>query len=89
MSHLFLFPETRKLEDDAMVLNEMNELKDKLKEAMFLFNLTCNKPYFVEISSGFYSFKCEEDMDLAKIIANSDEVLYEDKQKRRESIKKG
>ena len=67
----------------------IHELKDKLKEAMFLFNLTCNKPYFVEISSGFYSFKCEEDMDLAKIIANSDEVLYEDKQKRRESIKKG
>ncbi len=64
-------------------------LKDNLKEAMFLFNLTCDKPYFVEISSGFHSFVCEPDIDLAKLIANSDEVLYEDKQQRRESIKKG
>ncbi len=64
-------------------------LKDNLKEAMFLFNLTCDKPYFVEISSGFTSFVCEPDIDLAKLIANSDEVLYEDKQQRRESIKKG
>ena len=64
-------------------------LKDELKEAMFLFNLTCNKPYFVEMSSGFYSFVCAEDMDIAKIIASSDEVLYEAKKERRESIKKG
>ena len=64
-------------------------LKDELKEAMFLFNLTCNKPYFVEMSSGFYSFVCEKDMDIAAIIASSDEVLYEAKKERRESIKKG
>ena len=64
-------------------------LKNELKEAMFLFNLTCNKPYFVEMSSGFYSFVCEEDMDIAAIIASSDEVLYEAKKSRRESIKKG
>ncbi|MCR4610822.1 MAG: GGDEF domain-containing protein [Lachnospiraceae bacterium] len=74
---------------DVEAKDHMKNIKDKLKEAMFLFNLTCNKPYFVELSSGFHSFVCEADMDLAKIIASSDEVLYEDKQKRRESIKKG
>lgn len=66
----------------------ISKLKKKLKEAMFVFNLTCNKPYFVEISSGFYPFVCERNMDLTKIIASSDEVLYDDKQKRRKSIKK-
>ena len=73
---------------DVNASEYIKTLKDNLKEAMFLFNLTCNKPYFVEISSGFTSFICEEDMDLAKLIANSDEVLYEDKSNRRASIKK-
>ena len=75
--------------NDMAAKERIEKLRDKLKEATFLFNLTCEKPYFVEISVGFYSFVCEEDMDLAKIIASSDEVLYEDKQKRRKSIKKG
>lgn len=75
--------------NDITADEQIELLKNKLKEAMFLFNLTCDKPYFIELSAGFHSFVCEEDMDLAKIIASSDEVLYEDKQKRRESIKKG
>lgn len=75
--------------NDMTAKEQMDVLKNKLKEAMFLFNLTCEKPYFIELSAGFHSFVCEEGMDLAKIIASSDEVLYEDKQKRRASIKKG
>ncbi len=75
--------------NDMTADERIDKLRDKLKEATFLFNLTCEKPYFVELSAGFHSFVCEADMDLAKIIASSDEVLYEDKQKRRKSIKKG
>ena len=75
--------------NDMTAEEKIAKLRDKLKEASFLFNLTCEKPYFVELSAGFHSFVCEVDMDLAKIIASSDEVLYEDKQKRRKSIKKG
>ena len=75
--------------NDMTAEEKISKLRDKLKEAMFLFNLTCEKPYFVEMSAGFHSFICEDDMDLTKIIAISDEVLYEDKQKRRKSIKKG
>lgn len=75
--------------NDMTAKEQIDILKNKLKEAMFLFNLTCEKPYFIELSAGFHSFVCEEGMDLAEIIASSDEVLYEDKQKRRASIKKG
>ena len=75
--------------NDMTAEEKIAKLRDKLKEATFLFNLTCEKPFFVELSAGFHSFVCEADMDLAKIIASSDEVLYEDKQKRRKSIKKG
>ncbi len=66
----------------------IEKLKAKLKDVMFAFNLTCEKPYFVEMSVGFYSFKCEENINFLDIIACSDEVLYEDKQSRRASIKK-
>lgn len=75
--------------NDMTAEEKIAKLRDKLKEASFLFNLTCEKPYFVELSAGFHSFVCEADMDLTRIIASSDEVLYEDKQKRRKSIKKG
>ncbi len=75
--------------NDMTADEKVAKLRDKLKEATFLFNLTCEKPYFVELSAGFHSFVCQDDMDLTKIIASSDEVLYEDKQKRRKSIKKG
>ena len=75
--------------NDMTADEKIAKLRDKLKEATFLFNLTCEKPYFVELSAGFHSFVCQDDMDLTKIIASSDEVLYEDKQKRRKSIKKG
>ncbi len=52
------------------------------------FNRTSDKPYYVEFSFGIYEFLCCPQIDLNKIIQESDALLYQAKANRRASIKK-
>lgn len=52
------------------------------------FNKTCEQPFYVELSAGFCEFICEKNVDIPEMLKHSDEVLYEDKKKRRTTIKK-
>ncbi|MBQ7506542.1 MAG: GGDEF domain-containing protein [Lachnospiraceae bacterium] len=57
-------------------------LHDKCRE----FNMTTDKPYYVEVSGGGVIFTAEEGRDLQNVLNRADELLYEDKKKRRESV---
>ncbi len=59
-----------------------------LKRAGDEFNEVSDKPYYVEFSYGIYEFNCNPQIDLHKIIQQSDILLYQAKANRRKSIKK-
>lgn len=46
------------------------------------FNKTHDKPYIVRMSVGVYPFVCGEDVELSKILAQADNVLYDEKKKK-------
>ena len=52
------------------------------------FNMSSDKPFYVEMSAGIYSFTCEKNTDISEILKHSDEVLYEKKKNRRVTIRK-
>ena len=52
------------------------------------FNAKSDKPYYVEMSVGAYEFVCDGSIELSELFKKSDEVLYEEKQNRRTSVKK-
>ncbi|MBQ0028028.1 MAG: GGDEF domain-containing protein [Lachnospiraceae bacterium] len=46
------------------------------------------KPYYIESSIGYTDFICEEDVVLDDIISKADTYMYEDKKKRRASVRR-
>lgn len=52
------------------------------------FNDESDKPFYVEMSVGAYEFVLDGSMELSELFKKSDAVLYEEKQKRRISVKK-
>ncbi|MCR5283661.1 MAG: GGDEF domain-containing protein [Lachnospiraceae bacterium] len=62
----------------------MERLKEKIRE----FNEHCDKPYYVEFSTGCHLFTCSENYSVAELAGESDAALYEAKKKRRVSIVK-
>ena len=52
------------------------------------FNKSCEEPFYVEMSAGLYGFICEKNTDIPEILKHSDDVLYEQKKKRRATIRK-
>ena len=52
------------------------------------FNMESDKPFYVEMSVGAYEFVCDGNMELGELLRRSDEVLYEQKQSRRITVKK-
>ena len=59
-----------------------------LKERCRSFNETCDKPYYVEFSTGCVTFVCSENYSVADLTSQADKCLYEAKKARRQSIKK-
>lgn len=53
-----------------------------------MYNQSAGKPYYVDISLGATEFTCGEDMDIKAILREADKLLYQEKQKRRQSVKK-
>ena len=52
------------------------------------FNANSDKSFYVEMSVGAYEFVCDGTIELTELFKKSDEVLYEQKQSRRASVKK-
>ena len=61
---------------------------EKLREAGVLFNRTSEKAYYVELSLGYTTLICDESLVLSEILKEADKKLYEEKKKRRSSVKK-
>ncbi len=60
----------------------------KVKSALEKINKTSGKSYFIECSMGSAGFICSENVDIEEIIKTADTVMYEDKTRRRKSIRK-
>ena len=71
-------------EDD----NGCEVLTKRLEKHMCDFNKACDKPFYVEMSAGIVEFICEKNTDIPELLKHSDEVLYEEKKKRRATIRK-
>jgi len=66
--------------------SEIQQILALLKEECRKFNETCDKPYYVEFSTGFSTFVCREVFSIAELTSQADENLYEAKKARRENI---
>lgn len=51
------------------------------------FNLTHNKPYIIHMSVGVYLFKCGHDVELEKILAHADNLLYNEKNNKKSILR--
>ena len=60
----------------------------RVKEFAAEFNKNCEQPFYLEMSVGIHEFVCNPKTDMAELFKHSDAVLYEQKCKRRASIKK-
>ena len=74
-----------------MICNDKSDTEkvlQLLKENCAKFNADCDKPYYVEFSTGCITFECSEDYSLAELTDQADECLYEAKKNRRTNIRK-
>jgi len=68
--------------DDSVGLKIINRLKDFTSR----FNAASDKPYYIEMSTGYTSFVFDKSLDINEVLKQADSVLYEAKQKRRSTI---
>jgi len=68
--------------------DNMNHILNRINKTMELFNDTCDKPYYVNMSVGIYPFVCDDDIVLGDILEKADEILYQQKKTKRKSILK-
>jgi len=64
------------------------EIVQSIKQYAQKFNAECNEAFYVEMSVGAYEFLCGDSLDIGAVQSKADEVLYEEKLRRRTSIKK-
>jgi len=60
----------------------------RIKNAQNVLNRDSKKEFYIELSVGYTIFRCDASVDFNDILSRSDEVLYEKKQTRRESVRK-
>lgn len=65
-----------------------NQILNRISEASERFNRSCDKPYYVNMSTGIYPFICGSDIVLSDILEKADEVLYQQKHNKRKSVLK-
>lgn len=76
----------------AMVENATGEevesiVRERIAASTDSFNATHDKPYIVHMSIGVYTFKCGAEVELSKILAKADDVLYEEKKKKKSILR--
>ncbi len=54
-------------------------IKKRIKDSLARFNEQCDKPYYVNMSVGYYEFTISEETDVEEILRLADENLYEEK----------
>ena len=59
-----------------------------MKLLMDQYNTDSEKDYYIELSLGYREYKCSEEISITEILAEADKILYQEKRKRRESVKK-
>ena len=59
-----------------------------IKSRLDALNRTSEKPYYVELSVGYYEFTCTEGCSVGEIMQQADKALYEAKKNRRSNIDK-
>jgi len=59
--------------------NYGNVIKERIQKSLKEFNDNCDKPYYVNMSVGFYEFVITEDTDVEDILRMADENLYQEK----------
>lgn len=64
------------------------EVIDKIKAAFADINEKSGKPYYVEASMGFTVFSFKKELMINDIMEKADQELYEEKKKRRKSIRR-
>lgn len=57
-------------------------VRKRITAATEAFNSGHDKPYIVRMSLGVYAFKCSPETELSKILAQADNVLYDEKKKK-------
>ena len=57
-------------------------VRSRVAAATESFNKSHDKPYIVRMSIGVYAFNCSSEVELSKILAQADNVLYEEKKKK-------
>lgn len=62
--------------------------KQAIKDYTARFNENSNKPYYIEASIGIYKCSCNPTISMTDLINRSDILLYEDKKRRRSTVKK-
>lgn len=63
-------------------------VRSRIKAQTESFNKSHDRPFIVRMSVGVYSFKCGNDIELSKILAQADTVLYDEKKKKRSILRK-
>lgn len=63
--------------------NYENIMRRRINEVTLRHNKTAGKPYPIEMSAGIYEFECNADIDIYDLLSASDDLLYEDKKRRK------
>lgn len=62
-------------------------VRSRIAEATDNFNKTHDKPYIIHMSVGVYAFTCGTEVELSKILAQADTVLYEQKRNKKSILR--
>ncbi len=65
----------------------INIVRARIAAATEAFNATHDKPYVVHMSVGVYTFKCGHEVELSKILAQADNVLYDEKKNKKSVLR--
>ncbi|MCM1082139.1 MAG: GGDEF domain-containing protein [Clostridium sp.] len=63
--------------------NYENIMRRRINEVTLRHNKAAGKPYPIEMSAGIYEFECNTDINVYDLLAASDDLLYEDKKRRK------
>ncbi len=63
-------------------------IRNKIKDVANSFNETTGKPYYVDLSVGYYEFVCSDDVELTDLMRQADVILYQAKKYRKKTIKR-
>jgi len=69
-------------------IDYISTIKKQIKKRSMEFNQSSEKPYYVDISVGIHKCVCDSVINITDLLQKSDELLYEEKKHRRESIRK-